>query len=148
MSLVKFEKIESNSVLEHLFLKGTKPAPIMAYEEPVNDIPHCHIYYQMKKNMEKIDITIYDIESSERQDNTQLTAQQLNGDYESEKQFIQKCVELFEQFFYTQLDEDATQASSFGGRVSLFGDKDNINFNYNDWYNQLFELKDYEDFDE
>lgn len=40
-------------------------------------------------------------------------------------------------------NEDATQASMVnGGKIDAFGDVPN--FNYNDWYTQLFELKDYE----
>lgn len=40
--------------------------------------------------------------------------------------------------------EDATQSSNIaGGRVDIFGSPDK--FNYNKWYKELLELKDYED---
>lgn len=42
------------------------------------------------------------------------------------------------------LNEEATQASNVdGGKVDTFGSKDN--FNYNNWYKELLELKDFED---
>ena len=42
------------------------------------------------------------------------------------------------------LNEEATQSANVdGGRIDIFGSKDN--FNYNNWYKELLELKDYED---
>lgn len=42
------------------------------------------------------------------------------------------------------LNEEVTQSANVdGGRIDIFGSKDN--FNYNNWYKELLELKDYED---
>lgn len=43
-----------------------------------------------------------------------------------------------------KVQEEATQSSMVdGGKIGVFGEPDN-NFSYKDWFEQLFELKDYE----
>lgn len=144
--LVNFKKIDSNSVLQHLFLEGTKKVPlIINVDDKVEDIPQCHIYYKIEEQEDENVYNVYDIACSIRGDYVVLEEDDFRFITDDENMFIQHCIGVFTDFYYDNIkEEDATQASAFGGRVSLFGDKDNVNFNYNDWYNQLFELKDYD----
>lgn len=142
--LVNYKKIDSNSILQHLFLEGTRKVPlIINVEDRVEDIPQCHIYYSLNKSQDENIYNVYDIRCSVRGDYVVLETDDFDYITDDENMFIQHCIGVFTDFYYDNIkEEDATQASAFGGRVSLFGDKDDTNFNYNDWYNQLFELDD------
>lgn len=144
-NLVKVKKLNSNSILQHLFLEGTKKVPMIINDTDKNiDNPQCHIYYEVTKQDNNNFYNVYDIRCSVRNDYMILENSDFDFTTTDETMFIQHCVDVFTDFYYDNIkEEDATQASAFGGRVSVFGSNDS-DFNYKDWYNQLFNLDDTE----
>lgn len=143
--LGRIEKIESNSVLDHLYMETTEPVEIVLYGEEVNGIAQCHIYYRKEQGTDKkYNFNVFDITCSERTfDPKQLETKDFDMEADSEEEYMENCLHKFVAFYYSTVTEEGyTQSGNFGGRVSLFGDKDDVNFDYKEWYNQLFEFKD------